>query len=192
MTPFEAYSTYIALKQNFTSSYDYHKYNGKISASEAAFRRRKDGLFFAKVAKHDDPFGFLLCHVSHNPKVYIRDIAYKKDAQLEYEKWKQRFDNPLLFYKQELKELAPKWKRVKKGQHPFALRSYLIDDISLNSFCILMSFGSTLEKYNTVLGDDIIWKNVRELVVNYRSFLRYNQHEANQITREVLCDIHYS
>jgi len=192
VTPFESYQTYLALKQHFTSSYDYHKYNGKVSASEAAFRKRKDDLFFAKVAKHDDPIGFLLCHVSRNPKVYIRDIAYKKSAQLEYEDWKKRFDNPLFYYEQELKELAPQWKKVKKGQHPFALKCYLTDDLSLNSFCIFMSFGQTLEKYDISLGDDIIWKDIRQLITKYHSFLKYDQKRANQITREVFCGTVYS
>jgi hypothetical protein len=191
MTPFETYQTYLALKSHFTSNYDFYKYNGKVSASETAFRKRKDSLFFGKVGLHDNPFEFLLCHVSNNPKVYIRDIAYKKSAQLEYEDWKKRFDNPLFFYEQELKELVPKWKRVKKGQHPFALKAYLTGDLSLNSFCMFMSFDQTLEKYNDVLSNDIIWHDIKQLVTNYRPFLKYDQNKVNQITREVFCGIGY-
>ena len=137
---------------------------------------------------HNDPFGFLLCHVSADPKVYIRDIAYKKCAQEQYERWHERFTNPLISYEKELRVLAPRWKQVRKGQHPFALKAYLSGDLSLQSLCIFLSFDSGLEKYNENLKDDIVWKDVGFLVKKYSPFLRYDRSKAKQITREVFCD----
>lgn len=189
MTPFEAYQTYLALKSHFTSTYDYYKYNGKVSATQSAFNKRKDNLFFGKVALHNDPFGFLLCHVSINPKVYIRDIAYKKHAQEQYERWHEQFTNPLISYEKELRALAPRWKQVKRGQHPFALKAYLSGDLSLQSFCIFVSFHHTLEKYDETMKDDVVWNDVGFLVKKYTPFLKYDQEKANQITREVFCEI---
>lgn len=192
MTPFEAFQTYIALKQHFTSNYDYFKYHGKVSATENAFHRRKDSLFFGKIALHNDPFGFLLCQVSNDPKVYIRDIAYKKHAQERYERWHEEFTNPLISYEKELKALAPRWKQVKKGQHPFALKAYLSGELSLQSFCIFLSLNDQLDKYNEVLKDDIVWKDVGFMVRKYLPFMKYDKTKAKQITREVFCGIGYS
>ena len=37
-----AYKTYLAIKQHFTSNYDYKKYNGKVKATEESFLKRRD------------------------------------------------------------------------------------------------------------------------------------------------------
>ena len=51
MTGFEVYKMYLALKQHFTKEkYDYHKYRGKVRASEDAFEQRHDRYFFKKLA----------------------------------------------------------------------------------------------------------------------------------------------
>ena len=48
---FDAYKTYLALKQHFTSDYDYFKYNGKVRANVDAFLKRRDKFFFRKLSK---------------------------------------------------------------------------------------------------------------------------------------------
>ena len=52
MAPFDAYKTYLALKNHFTkSTYDYHKYNKKTRASLQSFYKRKDRFWFEKVSR---------------------------------------------------------------------------------------------------------------------------------------------
>ena len=46
-----AYKTYLAIKQHFTSNYDYQKYNGKVRATEESFLKRRDRFFFKKLEK---------------------------------------------------------------------------------------------------------------------------------------------
>ena len=51
---FDAYKTYLAIKQHFTSGYDYFKYNGKVKAKIESFLKRKDKFFFRKLQKRYD------------------------------------------------------------------------------------------------------------------------------------------
>ena len=51
---FDAYKVYLALKQHFTSNYDYFKYNGKVRAGEESFLKRNDRFFFRKLSKKYD------------------------------------------------------------------------------------------------------------------------------------------
>ena len=39
---FKAYKLYLAVKNHFTTSYDYFKYNGKVNAKEDSFLKRRD------------------------------------------------------------------------------------------------------------------------------------------------------
>ena len=51
-TGYNAYIEYLAIKKHFTSSYNYHKYNGKVNASFETFVQRRDAFFFQKSVKN--------------------------------------------------------------------------------------------------------------------------------------------
>ena len=49
VTPFDAYKSYLGLKNHFTKEkYDYHRYGGKSRAKIDSFYKRKDRYFFFK------------------------------------------------------------------------------------------------------------------------------------------------
>ena len=55
MMPADAYRCYLSLKNHFTKpKYDYHKYRGKVRATNAAFYKRKDRFWFEKFARQKD------------------------------------------------------------------------------------------------------------------------------------------
>ena len=50
MEAFQAYKTYVAIKNHFTSkTYDFFKYNGRTKASRSTFEKRNDKYFFSKL-----------------------------------------------------------------------------------------------------------------------------------------------
>ena len=52
MEPVDVYLTYCSIKTHFSrKNYDYHKFNGKTTAKKASFYKRKDRIFFAKIAR---------------------------------------------------------------------------------------------------------------------------------------------
>ena len=48
---FNAYKLYLAVKNHFTTNYDFFKYNGKVNAKEDSFLKRRDKFFFAKLQR---------------------------------------------------------------------------------------------------------------------------------------------
>ena len=49
---FDAYCLYLAVNNHFhTDSYDFFKYNGKVSAKLESFLKRKDKYHFAKLSR---------------------------------------------------------------------------------------------------------------------------------------------
>ena len=55
VTPFDAYKSYLGLKNHFTKAkYDYHKYCGKSRASLQSFYKRRDRFWFEKLSRQKD------------------------------------------------------------------------------------------------------------------------------------------
>ena len=55
MTSFDAYKTYLALKNHFCKpKYDYFKYAGKSRASADSFNKRKDKYWFERISRQKD------------------------------------------------------------------------------------------------------------------------------------------
>ena len=48
---FDVFKTYLAVKNHFTSDYDYHKYGGRVTAKLESFTKRSDRYFFHKLSK---------------------------------------------------------------------------------------------------------------------------------------------
>ena len=87
MTGFEVYKMYLALKQHFTKEkYDYHKYRGKVRASEDAFEQRHDRYFFKKLAtkySNQELVDYFVANFVFDPKGYIK--SFSDDV---YKTWK--------------------------------------------------------------------------------------------------------
>jgi hypothetical protein len=73
-TPYEAYKTFLAVKSHFTTSYDYIKYNGKVSASQHSFEVRKDKYQYYKLSKHKDPLQYLVANFVDGDLKWIGDL----------------------------------------------------------------------------------------------------------------------
>jgi hypothetical protein len=82
MTAYDCFKEYLSLKNHFTKdSYDYFKYNGKVRTNLSSFEKRKDKIFFHKLAKHENVHGFLVANLVHNPKTWIKELAYSEEAE---------------------------------------------------------------------------------------------------------------
>jgi hypothetical protein len=76
VTAFEAYQTYLALKQHFTKpGYDFFKYNGKVKVQASSFDVRKDKYQFHKLSKHTDPINYLVSNFVYND--IVNEFFYK-------------------------------------------------------------------------------------------------------------------
>jgi hypothetical protein len=181
MTPFEAYREYIALRAHFNSTYDYHKYNGKSSVTQSSFDVRRDKLFFAKLAKHQDPRGLLISTFLEDPKAWIRDISYSPTAESRRVAWVKKVQALSYNLKSEMREYwsektppYPSIFEASAGSHPIALREYLGGRFSLETLIILIDIGNCMEYWNRDMPNDPVWKEVRTKIAKYKPFITYD------------------
>ena len=82
MTPFESFKLYLAVRSHFnTKSYDFFKYNGKVTAKVESYETHKSKYVFYKLSKKDDPLNYLVANLSHDPKMWIGDMFDNEGEQ---------------------------------------------------------------------------------------------------------------
>jgi len=185
MTPYEVYQDYLALRNHFNSkSYDFFKYRGKGSAKGDSFNKRKDRFFFEKVSKHRDPHGLMLANFVNDPKTWIRDIAYSESAEKVYLDWLKRRDSLTYTFENELSKLEFPFDSnfvIENGQHNHILSLLLGDQISVETFCILVDLVGCIGYMNKQLKDDVVWEEVGTRVTKYIPFIKYDKPKIKKI-----------
>ena len=180
MTGFEVYKMYLALKQHFTKeNYDFYKYNGKVRANEKSFEERRDRYFFKKLAtKYSGAklLGYFVANFVNNPKGYLR--SFSDDI---YTDWKIHQESFTYKFKQDVNTLLDQSSfpyqeafdrifRLEPGKHPSVLRSYLSQDISLETLVVFEHCLGFVSDFDRVLTDPI-WKETRLKILKYKPFL---------------------
>ena len=180
MTGFEVYKMYLALKQHFTKEkYDYHKYRGKVRASEDAFEQRHDRYFFKKLAtkySQQEIVDYFVANFIFDPKGYIK--SFNDDV---YRNWKVNQESFSYKFKEDVYLLLDEYDypyqdyydrvfSIKHGKHPKLLKSYLAGEISLETLVVFETCLGFVKDFDRVLTDPI-WKEVRMKIIKYQPFI---------------------
>lgn len=184
-TAFEVFRDYMALKSHFTTkSYDYFKYQGKLkSITPAAYDKRRDKVFFMKLAKHKDPRHFLVANFIEGNS-WIGDLAYNEQAQTVYTNWQKRTQSLTYIFQNEIEHLKDDINAnfvVEDNQHPFALKLFLSKKISIETLVILIDLVRCFSHWNTELADDLLWKELSLRLVKYKPFVQYDRSKMKKI-----------
>jgi hypothetical protein len=185
MTPFEVYKDYLALRNHFNSiDYDYFKYNGKVSGSIESFEKRKDKMFFEKLAKHRDPHGLMVSNFVSNNKCWIRDIAYGEMTTKTYESWTKRIQAIAYTVRSDLNHFNEDFDsnfRVEDNSHPRCLQLYLGGDITRETFTVLVDLTGCIKYWDKKLADDFMWQDTKIGYLKYLPFLKYDKTKVKQV-----------
>lgn len=185
MSAFDCFQEYLALKNHFTKpSYDYHKYGGKTGVKVATFEKRRDRVFFQKLAKHPDYKQFLLANLVKDEKAWIKDLAYSEEAEQTYLAWLKRQQSLTYSFKTELGMLEPNFDQnflCVDHEHPILLKQYLAGTISLETLCILLKLTGAKKHWDQKMEYDVIWDAIKVTVEKYTPFLKYDQEKMKQI-----------
>ena|SRR3974390_931140 len=188
MSPFEAYQEYLSLKNHFTmEDYSYHKYNGKTSVKISSYNKRKDKIFFEKLAKQEDVHGFLLANFSANSKVWIKELAFSPNAEKTYKEWVKKQQSLTYIFKLDIEKLNDNFDENFKcvnNEHPILLKKYLNEEISLETICILLALTGALRYWNREMEYDIIWAQVKNRIRKYIPFIKVDK----QVIRKIVFD----
>jgi hypothetical protein len=188
MSAFECYQEYLALKNHFNKpTYDYFKYNGKMKVNPSSFDKRKDKIFFQKLAKHPDVHSFLIANLSENDRSWIRDLAYSEEAEKTYKDWMKRQQSLTYVFKQELSNLNTKFNDnfiCENNEHPNLLKLYLGKQISLDTLCLLLELTGAKKHWDSKMQYDLIWDTLRIKVEKYSPFITYDKDKIKNIILE--------
>ena len=178
MEAWDCYRMYIGLKLHFTTDYDYKKYGGKTSATKASFLKRRDRNFFAKTArKYDDKtLEYFIANFSKSPKGYIGDFS--EENYMEWSKTKQSLSYNFLNDMSLLCLQVDNFNEIfscQNGQHSVLLKNFLAKRIRLETMVILEGLLSYVNQHNEDMKYDLIWPDVRRVIVKYGAFLSYDK-----------------
>jgi hypothetical protein len=194
MMPFDSYKTYLSLKNHFTKdSYDYFKYCGKSRATIQSFYKRKDRMWFEKVARQktdQEVIDFFVANfVSCNDPetLWIGEMIREGDSR--YQDWQRKIQSLSYVFKEESQSLFEENKfedvfKCSKG-HPVLLKKFLNGKISLETLVIydrIFLFGNKFDKKLR----DPVWETVSRRIKKYSPFLHIDVLRYRKILKELV------
>jgi hypothetical protein len=194
MMPFDSYKTYLSLKNHFTKdSYDYFKYCGKSRATIQSFYKRKDRMWFEKVARQktdQEVIDFFVANfVSCNDPetLWIGEMIREGDSR--YQDWQRKIQSLSYVFKEESQSLFEENKfedvfKCSKG-HPVLLKKFLSGKISLETLVIydrIFLFGNKFDKKLR----DPVWETVSRRIKKYSPFLHIDVLRYRKILKELV------
>lgn len=185
MDGFDAYRTYVALKNHFNSkTYDFFKYSGRSKASRASFEKRNDKYFFTKLAKRKDVVDYLVANMVYSNDNWVGDLVNNSDADKNYRSMVKVRESLSYFFKNDLDKFSEPFLdnfRVEDGQHPKALKLYLEKEIHIETLIIINDLTGFMRKWNRSIDDPIVWPSVFLKCKKYRPFLKFDQEKMKSI-----------
>lgn len=195
MMPADAYRCYLSMKNHFTKDkYDYHKYRGKVRATNEAFYKRKDRFWFEKLARNKsdqevvDFFvsNFITC--TDPSKLWIGELI--KDGEGRYVEWKKRNQSLSYIFKEETESVFSNGNfdsmfAIDGTRHPQILKEYLRKNISIETLVILNQILGFRENFDSHLKDPV-WETVSMRIKKYSPFLNIDVQRYKQILKRVV------
>lgn len=191
MTPYLVYKLYLALKLHFTTDkYDIIKMKGRVRASEESFARRNDLMGIRRLARKYNVKECTNFMVANFVKGDKGGGMFTIGSETIYKEWVSKMESLSYVYKSELEELltsrgpADLW-NCAKG-HPPILKAYLNGSASLETLVILNKLFTFVPLLDTYLTNDVIWPDVKRLIVKYSPFVQIDKHKYKTITERVI------
>ncbi len=189
---YDAYCLYLAINNHFhTESYDYFKYNGKVSAKLESFMKRKDKYHFAKLARkyNGELKDFLVANLSRQ-KYYVRDLL-EMECEKNYIEFKNRKQKLTYLITEEMRYLFDKYKHIdfcigiKDGQHSNILREYLGGRIAAETLVAADRIFGIFNDYDTMMNEKFIWPKTRKRLDNLAPFLELEHKKLQTVLQGI-------
>jgi hypothetical protein len=195
LTGYEAFCVYQALKLHFNvSSYDYFKYNGKVSVSMDAFDNRKDKYYFHKISRKynnkEELVDFLVANFMHDPNLWIGKLL-DEDANQRYLDYQKVLQSLGYIFENECRDLfqsvdEPNELVASNGEHPILLKKVLRSEISVQTLIILNKLLNFIPMWNKKINDTIVWPNYYKKIEKYTPFFNVDLTKYKLIVKKCL------
>jgi hypothetical protein len=189
---YDAYCLYLAINNHFYSdSYDYFKYNGKVSAKLESFMKRKDRYHFAKLARkyNDELKDFLVANFSKK-KYYVRELL-EQECEKNHIEFKKRKQKLTYLITEEMRYLFDKYKHIdfcigiKDGQHSNILREYLGGRIAAETLVAADRIFGIFNDYDTMMNEKFIWPKTRKRLDSLAPFLELENKKLQTVLQGI-------
>ena len=193
---YDAYCLYLAINNHFYSdSYDYFKYNGKVSAKLESFMKRKDKYHFAKLSRkyNDELRDFLVANFSKK-KYYVRELL-EMECEKNYIEFKKRKQKLTYLITEEMRYLFDKYKHIdfcigiKDGQHSNILREYLGGRIAAETLVAADKIFGIFTDYDSMVSENFIWPKTRKRLDSLAPFLELEHKKLETILQGIWLSI---
>ena len=196
VTPFEAYKSYLGLKNHFTKDkYDYHKYCGKSRATVQSFYKRRDRFFFEKLSRQktdEEVIEFFVSNfVSCNDpqSLWIGEIMQNGDTN--YIDWKRKHQSLSYVFKEEVENIFggkdfDSIFKIEGTKHPVIVKEHLQNNISLESLIILDRIIGFKKDFDKKLRDPV-WEFLSMRLKKYDSFINIDVFRYKKILKDIVC-----
>ena len=193
--PFDAYKSYLSLKNHFTKEkYDYHKYCGKSRATVQSFYKRKDRFWFEKVSRQKTDQEVIEFFVSNfitctDPsKLWIGEMI--REGESRYTDWKKRTQSLTYLFKEETGSIFADNNfdamfSLEGTSHPQILKEYLRDNISIETLVILDRILEFRKDWDKKLQDPV-WETVSLRMKKYSPFLNIDVPRYKKVLKEIV------
>lgn len=185
MSAFDCYKDYVALKLHFRKwDYDFFLFKGQTHATVKAFEKRKDQIWFEKLANLHSPFERILANVIRNENSFIRDIVVYPEVYLD---WQGRQDTLTITFQNEIANLRQVFNSnflFTPGSHPYLVREYLGGRISLETLTIISDLTDCVSYWEAHLDDDALFELTIRRIMKYSPFLEYDMEKFRKILIE--------
>ena len=194
---FNAYKTYVALKNHFTSdSYDYFKYNGKVRVKAESFLKRKDKFFFEKIENKykEDLVDFFVSNLVTDQSSWVGTMVGDKAEQI-FSEWKKKKQSLKYSFKEDMVTIRDYMDKndisfdnifaCEDEQHPIILKLLISEEITIESFIILDRALNFIRYIDKFLLDDYIWIEYNKKVRNYSPFISIDKKECHMVLKNI-------
>ena len=194
---FDVFKTYLAVKNHFTSDYDYHKYGGRVTAKLESFTKRSDRYFFHKLSKRyseRDILDYFVSNFAVDSHKWIGSVINNEGAEnyTKYRKYKDGFDyhfrNDCVAIRNDLDNrsiLFDDGFNVVNGQHPRVLRLYLQKKISIQSLYQIDKVIGFSKRWSKQIEENVVWPKINDKLTKMAPFVNYNMTQAKLVMKEV-------
>ena len=194
---FDVFKVYLAVKNHFTSDYDYHKYGGRVTAKLESFTKRSDRYFFHKLSKRyseRDILDYFVSNFAVDSHKWIGSVINNEGAEnyTKYRKYKDGFDyhfrNDCVAIRNDLDNRSISFNDsfdVVSGQHPRILRLLLQKKIHLQTTIILDTVLSFSKVWDKKIEEKVVWPKIKHTLNKLRPFVIYNETQAKLIMKEI-------
>ena len=194
---FDVFKTYLAVKNHFTTDYDYNKYGGRVTAKLESFTKRPDRYFFHKLSKRYNERDILYYFVSNfavDGNKWVGNLLNNEGTEnyTKYKRYKDAFDyhfrNDCVSIRNDFANrdiLFDDGFFVHNGQHPRVLRLHIQKRIHIQTTVILDSVLSFSKIWSKEIDEKVVWPKIAHTLAKLRPFVFYNETQAKLILKDV-------